>query len=41
MQYANGQEYGKQGYHYHILLKIMLPISEIRNVHRNMETWFC
>lgn len=31
------KEYGKQGYHYHILLKIMLPISEIRNVSR--ETW--
>ena len=31
------KEYGRQGYHYHILLKIMLPISEIRNVSR--ETW--
>ena len=31
------KEYGKQGYHYHILLKIMLPISEIRNV--SQETW--
>lgn len=31
------KEYGKQGYHYHILLKIMLPISEIRKVSR--ETW--
>lgn len=31
------KEYGKQGYHYHILLKIMLPITEIRKVSR--ETW--
>lgn len=31
------KEYGKQGYHYHILLKIMLPISEIRKV--SCETW--
>ena len=31
------KEYGKKGYHYHILLKIMLPISEIRNV--SQETW--
>lgn len=31
------KEYGKQGFHYHILLKIMLPISEIRRV--SCETW--
>lgn len=31
------KEYGKQGYHYHILLKIMLPISEIRKV--SQGTW--
>ena len=31
------KEYGKQGFHYHILLKIMLPISEIRRV--LCETW--
>ena len=31
------KEYGKQGYHYHILLKIMLPITEIRRV--SQETW--
>ena len=31
------KEYGKQGYHYHILLKIMLPISEIREV--SQGTW--
>lgn len=31
------KEYGKQGFHYHILLKIMLPISEIRKV--SCETW--
>lgn len=31
------KEYGKQGYHYHILLKIMLPITEIRRV--SQGTW--
>lgn len=31
------KEYGKQGFHFHILLKIMLPISEIRNV--SQGTW--
>lgn len=31
------KEYGRQGYHYHILLKIMLPISEIRKV--SQGTW--
>ena len=31
------KEYGKQGFHFHILLKIMLPISEIRKV--SCETW--
>ena len=31
------KEYGKQGFHFHILLKIMLPITEIRKVSR--ETW--
>lgn len=31
------KEYGKQGFHFHILLKIMLPISEIRRV--SCETW--
>lgn len=31
------KEYGKQGFHYHILLKIMLPISEIRKV--SQGTW--
>lgn len=31
------KEYGKQGFHFHILLKIMLPISEIRRV--SQGTW--
>lgn len=31
------KEYGKQGFHFHILLKIMLPISEIRKV--SQGTW--
>lgn len=31
------KEYGKQGFHFHILLKIMLPITEIRRV--SQGTW--